>query len=155
MRLPSVLFSSAVLAALCSMLMGGCGEGVQEEGPGPALNGEALSADFPANAADKVTICHVPPGNPANAHTIVVGASGWNGHSKHKGDYMGPCNGGGTPDAGTPPPPPTDGGTDPQPTPDAGTPGPTCEPQGAACGERTECCNGLECSNGTCQPVIG
>lgn len=39
----------------------------------------------------KVTICHVPPGNPENAHTIEVDANGWNGHSNHQGDYEGAC----------------------------------------------------------------
>lgn len=39
----------------------------------------------------KVTICHVPPGNPENAQTIEVDANGWNGHDNHKGDYEGAC----------------------------------------------------------------
>jgi hypothetical protein len=38
----------------------------------------------------KVTICHVPPGNPANAHTITVGASAVDAHLAH-GDYLGKC----------------------------------------------------------------
>jgi hypothetical protein len=37
---------------------------------------------------DKETICHAPPGNPENQHTITVGASALNGHSKH-GDHFG------------------------------------------------------------------
>jgi hypothetical protein len=40
--------------------------------------------------ADKVTICHVPPGNPANAHTITVGAPAVPAHLAH-GDTLGPC----------------------------------------------------------------
>lgn len=39
---------------------------------------------------DQVTICHVPPGNPANQHTITVGASAVDAHMAH-GDYMGDC----------------------------------------------------------------
>ena len=39
---------------------------------------------------DKVTICHIPPGNPANAHTISIGFSAWKAHQKH-GDYEGEC----------------------------------------------------------------
>jgi len=46
-------------------------------------------------AGDKITICHVPPGNPANAQTISVDRNAWeNGHdphNKHNMDYVGPC----------------------------------------------------------------
>ena len=41
-------------------------------------------------AASKVAICHVPPGNPANAHTIVVGERAVQAHMAH-GDTGGPC----------------------------------------------------------------
>src|SRR6476659_8001022 len=40
--------------------------------------------------AAKVTICHIPPGNPNNAHTITVGASAVPAHLAH-GDTLGPC----------------------------------------------------------------
>ena len=53
-------------------------------------------------AVPKVTICHVPPGNPANAHTITIGAPAVPHHlSNHPGDHIGPCS---TP---TPSPTPT------------------------------------------------
>jgi hypothetical protein len=39
---------------------------------------------------DKITICHAPPGNPANAHTISVGLSAWPAHQGH-GDVAGAC----------------------------------------------------------------
>ncbi len=42
---------------------------------------------------DKVTICHVPPGNPANEHTISVGASAVPAHLAH-GDSLGACGNG-------------------------------------------------------------
>jgi hypothetical protein len=42
----------------------------------------------------KVQICHVPPGNPDNAHTIVVGEPAVPAHLAH-GDYLGECDGGG------------------------------------------------------------
>jgi hypothetical protein len=40
----------------------------------------------------KVTICHVPPGNPGNAHTITVGAPAVPAHLAH-GDSLGECGG--------------------------------------------------------------
>jgi hypothetical protein len=45
-----------------------------------------------ANApnSDKETICHAPLGNTENQHTITVGASALNGHSKHD-DHFGSC----------------------------------------------------------------
>jgi hypothetical protein len=45
-----------------------------------------------ANDPSKCTICHVPPGNPANAHTLVVGCSAVDAHMRnHPGDCLGPC----------------------------------------------------------------
>jgi len=41
----------------------------------------------------KVTICHIPPGNPGNAKTKTVSASAVPAHLAH-GDYLGACNGG-------------------------------------------------------------
>ena len=51
-----------------------------------------LLAAAPASAgkAPKVEICHIPPGNPANAHTIQVSGNAIKAHLKH-GDYLGPC----------------------------------------------------------------
>ena len=43
---------------------------------------------------EKVVICHIPPGNPNNAHTITVGASAVAAHLAH-GDTLGPCGSGG------------------------------------------------------------
>ncbi len=47
----------------------------------------------------KITICHVPPGNPDNKHTIHIAFSAWPAHKAHtnsKGpdyaDYLGSCN---------------------------------------------------------------
>jgi hypothetical protein len=41
---------------------------------------------------EKVTICHIPPGNPANAHTITVGESAVLTHMVKHGDTIGPCS---------------------------------------------------------------
>ncbi len=45
------------------------------------------------NNNKKVSICHVPSGNPANAHTICVSKNAVSAHvGNHGGDYLGPCN---------------------------------------------------------------
>jgi hypothetical protein len=41
---------------------------------------------------DKVTICHIPAGDPDNAHTITVGAPAVDAHMQ-QGDKMGACPG--------------------------------------------------------------
>ena len=42
------------------------------------------------DADGRVTICHIPPGNPENAHTITVSVNALPAHLAH-GDYCGPC----------------------------------------------------------------
>ena len=42
-------------------------------------------------AGPKVTICHIPPGNPANFHTIKVSQNAYSAHLAH-GDLAGACN---------------------------------------------------------------
>jgi hypothetical protein len=44
-----------------------------------------------AQGQDKATVCHIPPRNPANAHTIVVGEAAVPAHLAH-GD-LGECGG--------------------------------------------------------------
>lgn len=39
---------------------------------------------------NKLTICHYPPGNRDNAHTLQVGVSAWPAHKRH-GDRVGSC----------------------------------------------------------------
>jgi len=42
--------------------------------------------------SNKVLLCHVPPGNPANAHTISISANAVPAHlANHPGDHLGPC----------------------------------------------------------------
>jgi len=48
----------------------------------------ALAAE-PTNPK-KVTICHIPPGNPDERHTITVAASAVDKHEEH-GDTIGAC----------------------------------------------------------------
>jgi len=44
-----------------------------------------------SNKGNNVAVCHVPPGNPAAAHTIHVGEPAVPAHLGH-GDSLGPCN---------------------------------------------------------------
>jgi hypothetical protein len=57
------------------------------DNPGSGPSHQALA---PERSGGKVAICHIPPGNPANAHTIVVGAAAVKAHLAH-GDYLGTC----------------------------------------------------------------
>ena len=64
-----------------------------------------LNADLRAcdpQSVKKTTICHIPPGNPANAHTICVGNPAVAAHLRNHGDYLGVCH------SETPCPPPPD-----------------------------------------------
>jgi len=42
------------------------------------------------NEESETEVCHIPPGNPGNAHTIEVGSSAVRAHLAH-GDYVGEC----------------------------------------------------------------
>jgi hypothetical protein len=98
----------------CQKRVGHCGgDGVCAERPQACprniaevcgCNGETYDNECAASAAGsslassdacpepKVTICHVPPGNPGNRHTITVGESAVSAHLRH-GDSVGPCRG--------------------------------------------------------------
>lgn len=45
----------------------------------------------PDGTTKKTTICHIPPGNPANAHTLCVGNSAVRAHVENHGDTLGEC----------------------------------------------------------------
>lgn len=54
--------------------------------------GEHILYPNTAAAGEKMTICHVPPGNPDNFRTITVTQKGAKRHfKKHKFDSLGPC----------------------------------------------------------------
>ncbi|AGC42050.1 lipoprotein [Myxococcus stipitatus DSM 14675] len=182
MRSRGDMMKSSLLVALCVLLASGCGGAPTadgENGGDPQAGGLEGSTDVEGNVdpvsgegagRDKVTVCHIPPGNPANAHTITVGAPAVKAHLKH-GDTLGACgseqDGGSAPDAGTEP----DGGGEPDAgEPDAGSPpdagtsqdagSPTdagvCLPVDSDCGPSSVCCQGLSCSSaGLCEPHIG
>ncbi|HEY0045558.1 MAG TPA: T9SS type A sorting domain-containing protein [Flavobacterium sp.] len=53
-----------------------------------------LGASATAQNNNKVTICHVPPGNPANAHTISISPNAVQAHipgNNQHSDFYGPC----------------------------------------------------------------
>jgi len=77
----------------------------------------------------KVTICHVPPGNVCNEHTIRVGKPAVRAHIEH-GDYLGSCDPQDPPVVVDPPPP-------------------LCLPDGGACATGADCC-GLFCVASIC-----
>jgi hypothetical protein len=92
-----------VLGALAGA--SGCGGGLgPEEASEPATTGPLMEPCMSAPAPEPVSqaggssvICHIPPGNPENAHTLTVGAAAVSAHLGH-GDSLGAC--------GSPPPPP-------------------------------------------------
>lgn len=55
--------------------------------------GAALCPAVPASAApaSRVDVCHIPPGNPGNFHTIRVSENALSAHLSH-GDVLGSCN---------------------------------------------------------------
>lgn len=63
----------------------------------------------------KQLICHIPPGNPDNAHEICVGKPAVEPHQTHHGDLLGACAAppdGDDPGDEPPPPPSGDGDGD-------------------------------------------
>jgi outer membrane biosynthesis protein TonB len=58
--------------------------------PTPTPKPKMTPTPTPKPKDKKITICHIPPGNPFNAHTITVGESAVQAHLDH-GDYLGPC----------------------------------------------------------------
>ena len=73
-------------------------DGSGDDGPGDDGSGDDGSGDDGPDHVDrddnenKVTVCHVPPGNPANSHTIRIGESAVVAHIAH-GDRLGDCGG--------------------------------------------------------------
>ena len=70
------------------------GEDIQEFSDGTVVTSSSSSPTTPSDptSTEKVTICHSPPGNPGNAHTITVGSPAVRAHlANHSGDTEGPC----------------------------------------------------------------
>ena len=90
-RLGILLGMCAGLAFAWSACTGMSGEGSQEQSLAGTcqLNVPDPRACDPADTS-KTTVCHIPPGNPANAHTICVGNDAVPAHLDH-GDFVGTC----------------------------------------------------------------
>ncbi|MDH5474720.1 MAG: hypothetical protein OEX22_03410, partial [Cyclobacteriaceae bacterium] len=52
---------------------------------------EGISLLLEDEKVKKITICHIPPGNPSNPQTIKIAESAWAAHEAH-GDTLGECN---------------------------------------------------------------
>lgn len=46
--------------------------------------------DQVSKSNDKITICHYPPGNPANVQEITISQNAWAAHEAHHGDIIKP-----------------------------------------------------------------
>ena len=93
----------AVLLAI-GLILQACSDPTSVNGPpnqaeavqsgGQTSGGAAAQHDGEGGAetdeAEKVEVCHMPPGNPANAHTISVDNDSFDDHVAH-GDTEGPC----------------------------------------------------------------
>jgi hypothetical protein len=129
MSLPTNLALAGLLSlAGCANLDGGASDEAaleRDNAPTSCVTGSNGKKQLGCDPQDKkkTTICHLPPGNPANEHTLCIGNPAVPAHLAH-GDYLGPCNSAPTcgDDGGTPPPPPSVdlGGAPPPPPVDAG-----------------------------------
>jgi hypothetical protein len=95
-----------------------------------------IRACTPKEETHKTTICHIPPGNPANAHTLCIGNQAVPAHLQNHGDYLGPCK------AEQPCPPPDTTGTGGSGT-GGGTPAATGGQTGTAGAPATPTGNGI------------
>jgi len=132
-----------VTAMAMALVASSCGGVPEDNGPGvdPVDQGVVQAPPAaPGASTDKVTICHHPSGDPANAQTIDVGAAALPAHLRH-GDTFGACGSGG------------------------GGGGGGCGGIGGGCTNPNQCCAGLTCvddaldvcvggSNCTCQVLI-
>ena len=113
--------TSLLSALLLSSALAGCSSSEITEDDSMYLTGTEEYAVIFANGQvgctnpKKVLICHIPPGNPGNAHDICVSEHAVEPHQSQHGDGIGACDG------GTPPPPPPDVDAGGGGTPDAST----------------------------------
>ena len=144
----ALIYTSALLLLSCA---GGLADDPTENLTGtetqPLAGGPGAPPTCPS---PKVMICHIPPGNPANAHSICVGEAAVKAHVANHGDPIGPCGGAPAVDAGSPAVPPV---VPPTPAADAGI---ACIAFNAACTSTSQCCGTMICLGGeaVCGPLI-
>lgn len=92
-------WTSLLLCTLLGLAVAACTGDITSQ----AQADQGLPATCQANVPDphacdpadtsKTTLCHVPPGNPANAHTICIGNAAVPAHLQHhQGDFVGTCS---------------------------------------------------------------
>jgi hypothetical protein len=92
MRTPKLYFLSGFV--LCSSLVAGCGTSQDDS---MYLTGtEEYAVTLPNGQVGctnpkKELVCHIPPGNPGNAHDICVGKQAVEPHQRLHGDTIGAC----------------------------------------------------------------
>jgi len=93
--------ASWTLASLAGLtLLFGC-VGSGDEAPTETEQAFALRSELSGSPdAGKTYVCHIPPGNPANAHTIHIGNPAVDAHLAH-GDSLGQCDQVLVPDTGS------------------------------------------------------
>ena len=72
------------------------GGAIQGPCPNITINPDTTSnsgGNSGGNSNGKITICHIPPGNPGNPQEIEIPLSAWPAHQAH-GDVLGPCQNG-------------------------------------------------------------
>jgi hypothetical protein len=62
--------------------------GLQDD---PSITSDVDLHACPEGTTKKTTICHIPPGNPSNAHTLCVGNSAVSAHVDNHQDTLGAC----------------------------------------------------------------
>jgi hypothetical protein len=89
-------------AAAGALLFAGCIASSDPQDGSAAAAREASSAEDEAakGGVAKIMVCHIPPGNPANHHTIIVGLPAVDAHLAH-GDKLGFCANGESDDDGS------------------------------------------------------
>jgi hypothetical protein len=96
---------------------------------GTIEHGARLHACDPGDVK-KTTICHIPPGNPANAHTLCIGNAAVPAHLDNHGDSLGACQS----ERPCTPPPSTGSGGGPGADDDSGRGGSSAPQTGGAAG---------------------
>ena len=86
----SAFFGNSVAISGTTAIIGAWADNSNGPGSGSAYLFEAGTSACPEDSDGRVTICHVPPGNPENAHTITVSVRAVPAHLAH-GDHCGPC----------------------------------------------------------------